>query len=270
MISSESYIFLAVFAVLALEALIYLLSPMSLRDQISVRGAQIRGRVRWLFLRKKYPHNTRTFLLRAYVDIALEHHEAIWLLTESRLNGSAFAMVRLVYDTMLRAFWEAAVALDMPEDFFAPYFADEGHANLRFLHYPPQADMSENTFGTAPLNIGAASIATHGTESNIVASSLHKLTVNGSTTFRIPAGAVMLSDAVDMQVPARTDLAIDIFVPDNLGSGSSPIRVIGPWWPYWRSRAAQVPPAWPAPRITTCACGSLISPRCPRMTPPST
>ena len=82
-----------------------------------------------------------------------------------------------------------------------------------------------NTFGTAPLNIGAASIATHGTESNIVPSSLHKLTVNGSTTFRIPAGAVMLSDAVDMQVPARTDLAIDIFVPDNLGSGSSPITM---------------------------------------------
>ena len=29
-------------------------------------------------------------------------------------------------------------------------FANEGHANLRFLHYPPQEDMSENTFGTAP------------------------------------------------------------------------------------------------------------------------
>jgi isopenicillin N synthase-like dioxygenase len=50
-------------------------------------------------------------------------------------------------DRMLPAF---AVALDMPEDFFAPYFANEGHANLRFLHYPPQEDMSENTFGTAP------------------------------------------------------------------------------------------------------------------------
>jgi isopenicillin N synthase-like dioxygenase len=50
-------------------------------------------------------------------------------------------------DRMLPAF---AVALDMPPDFFAPFFAGEGHANLRFLHYPPQADMSENTFGTAP------------------------------------------------------------------------------------------------------------------------
>ncbi len=50
-------------------------------------------------------------------------------------------------DRMLPPF---AVALDMPADFFAPFFADEGHANLRFLHYPPQEDMSENTFGTAP------------------------------------------------------------------------------------------------------------------------
>ena len=48
---------------------------------------------------------------------------------------------------MLPAF---AVALDMPADCFAPYFANEGHANLRFLHYPPQEDVSENTFGTAP------------------------------------------------------------------------------------------------------------------------
>jgi isopenicillin N synthase-like dioxygenase len=50
-------------------------------------------------------------------------------------------------DRMLPAF---AVALDMPSDFFKPFFADEGHANLRFLHYPPQEDRSENTFGTAP------------------------------------------------------------------------------------------------------------------------
>jgi len=34
-------------------------------------------------------------------------------------------------DRMLPVF---AVALDMPADFFAPFFAGEGHANLRFLH----------------------------------------------------------------------------------------------------------------------------------------
>jgi isopenicillin N synthase-like dioxygenase len=43
-----------------------------------------------------------------------------------------------------------AAALGMPEDHFAPYFANEPHANCRFLRYPPQADTTENTFGTAP------------------------------------------------------------------------------------------------------------------------
>ena len=43
-----------------------------------------------------------------------------------------------------------AVALDMPEDYFAQFFANVAHINLRFLHYPPQEDISENTFGTAP------------------------------------------------------------------------------------------------------------------------
>src|SRR6266436_6630450 len=47
-----------------------------------------------------------------------------------------------------------AVALDMPASFFAPFFAPngtgEGHANLRFLHYPPQPADEDNLFGQAP------------------------------------------------------------------------------------------------------------------------
>lgn len=58
-----------------------------------------------------------------------------------------FHALNAMCDRMMPAF---AVALDMPPDFFAPFFANEAHANLRFLHYPPQADVSENTFGTAP------------------------------------------------------------------------------------------------------------------------
>jgi len=113
--SSESYIILAVFAVLALVALIYLLSPpspMSLLDDIIARGAQIRERLRQLVLRQEYPSDTKSLLLAAYVDIALEHHEAIWLLTERKLNGSALAMVRPVFDTMYRALWINRVATD--------------------------------------------------------------------------------------------------------------------------------------------------------------
>jgi isopenicillin N synthase-like dioxygenase len=58
-----------------------------------------------------------------------------------------FDALNAMCDRMLPPF---AVALDMPEDYFAPFFADEAHANLRFLHYPPQQDRSDNTFGAAP------------------------------------------------------------------------------------------------------------------------
>jgi isopenicillin N synthase-like dioxygenase len=58
-----------------------------------------------------------------------------------------FDALRGMCDKMLPGF---AVALGMPADYFAPFFANEAHINLRFLHYPPQEDLSENTFGTAP------------------------------------------------------------------------------------------------------------------------
>jgi isopenicillin N synthase-like dioxygenase len=50
-------------------------------------------------------------------------------------------------DRMLPPF---AVALGVPADYFAPFFANEPHANLRFLHYPPQDPDQENLFGQAP------------------------------------------------------------------------------------------------------------------------
>jgi len=58
-----------------------------------------------------------------------------------------FAALGAMCDRMLPAF---AVALGMPADFFAPFFADEAHANLRCLHYPPQQGAPDNTFGQAP------------------------------------------------------------------------------------------------------------------------
>jgi isopenicillin N synthase-like dioxygenase len=59
-----------------------------------------------------------------------------------------FAALGAMCDRILPAF---AVALGMPADFFGPYFADEAHTNLRFLHYPPQdrAD-DDNVFGQGP------------------------------------------------------------------------------------------------------------------------
>ena len=41
-------------------------------------------------------------------------------------------------------------ALGMPADHFAPYFTDEAHVNLRFLHYPPQDTDDDEQFGQGP------------------------------------------------------------------------------------------------------------------------
>ena len=43
-----------------------------------------------------------------------------------------------------------ARALDMPADYFGPFFRNEGHVNLRFLHYPPQATDDDEQFGQGP------------------------------------------------------------------------------------------------------------------------
>jgi isopenicillin N synthase-like dioxygenase len=41
-------------------------------------------------------------------------------------------------------------ALDLPEGYFAPFFANEAHINLRFLHYPPQETDDDEQFGQGP------------------------------------------------------------------------------------------------------------------------
>jgi isopenicillin N synthase-like dioxygenase len=74
--------------------------------------------------------------------------EAIPGITAMRGDMMAyFRALGAMCDRMLPSF---AVALGMPQDFFAPYFADEAHATARFLHYPPQEAREDNLFGQAP------------------------------------------------------------------------------------------------------------------------
>jgi hypothetical protein len=83
---------------------------MSLLDDITARSAETRIRVHELFARHEYGVDTKTLALLAYVDLALEVHKAICLLTKAKLYGAAFALLRPVWDALLRALWINKVA----------------------------------------------------------------------------------------------------------------------------------------------------------------
>ena len=72
-----------------------------------------------------------------------------------------------------------------------------------------------NQFGTAPLAIGAASIALREQDSAIQPASARVLTFSGRPSFTIPPGAVGYSDPVKLTVPAMSDLAIDLYLPGD-------------------------------------------------------
>jgi lysophospholipase L1-like esterase len=70
-----------------------------------------------------------------------------------------------------------------------------------------------NEFGTTPLDIGSAHVALVKQDGAIIAESDHPLTFGGSSSVSIPAGAPMLSDPVNLKVPAFAEVAVSLFVP---------------------------------------------------------
>jgi len=77
-----------------------------------------------------------------------------------------------------------------------------------------------NTFGTAPLTIGAAHLARRDRESSIVPTSDRVLTFSGRPTMTIPSGAMVFSDPVALDVPALSDVAIDLYLPGDTNTPS--------------------------------------------------
>jgi hypothetical protein len=67
-----------------------------------------------------------------------------------------------------------------------------------------------NTFGKESLSIGAARIAIRNTGASIVPSTDRPLSFSGKFSFVIPAGALVISDPVDLEVPPLKDLAVSI------------------------------------------------------------
>jgi lysophospholipase L1-like esterase len=113
-------------------------------------------------------------------------------------------------------------ALHQP-DLLAPGLANAGFNNqtLRQIAHTSagghRVRVRLSTFGAHNLVVGAAHIALHAQGQMIVPGSDRTLTFGGRPSINIPPGAPVLSDPVDLDVPALGDLAISIFVPGSTG-----------------------------------------------------
>ena len=70
----------------------------------------------------------------------------------------------------------------------------------------------ENTFGTEPLTIGAASVTLRARLSGLVDGSNRELTFGGSPSITIPAGGKIMSDQVKFGLQAWQDVAVSLYL----------------------------------------------------------
>jgi hypothetical protein len=80
--------------------------------EVQKQASLARTRLSGLLHKHEYPSDTKTILLTTYIDITKEHHEAISLLIKTKLAGSAFALMRVLFDTVFRALWLNACATE--------------------------------------------------------------------------------------------------------------------------------------------------------------
>jgi lysophospholipase L1-like esterase len=75
-----------------------------------------------------------------------------------------------------------------------------------------------NAYGTSGLVIGSAHVAISTGGASISGGTDRVLKFNGSPTITIPAGALVVSDPVTLNVPALHDLAVSLYLPENVAA----------------------------------------------------
>jgi lysophospholipase L1-like esterase len=75
-----------------------------------------------------------------------------------------------------------------------------------------------NASGLDPVTIGAVHVAVHARASAIVPGTDRAVTFGGKDSFEIQPGALVVSDAVDLSLPALAELAISLYLPDETRS----------------------------------------------------
>ncbi len=77
-----------------------------------------------------------------------------------------------------------------------------------------------NVFGAAPLVIADVHVALRSSGSAITAGTDHTLTFGGQSSTTIPAGGLAISDPVAFSVPALSDVAVSMYLPQPTGSST--------------------------------------------------
>lgn len=80
-----------------------------------------------------------------------------------------------------------------------------------------------NEVGTAPLHIGAATVALRAAGSAIRTDRLRKLTFGAQSTVTIAPGARVVSDPVAMPVRNLDDVVISLYLPQDMSASTSPV-----------------------------------------------
>jgi lysophospholipase L1-like esterase len=122
---------------------------------------------------------------------------------------------------MVGAGWAASPQAWWDADFFAPINVPR---TLRSQTVRQIARVSlggervrvelSNEYGAQPLVIGAANIALAAGGSAIVPGSDRQLSFGGEPSVIVPPGAPILSDPVDLEVPALGSVAVSLFLPE--------------------------------------------------------
>lgn len=74
-----------------------------------------------------------------------------------------------------------------------------------------------NTHGDGNLKVGAISVARQSAGAGIVPGSSRIITFSGQNSLTIPRWATVISDPIELDVPASVNLAVSLYLPDNTG-----------------------------------------------------
>jgi lysophospholipase L1-like esterase len=102
-------------------------------------------------------------------------------------------------------------------------FADQTVRNVIFTSVGGSAlrVRVSNTFGSAPLQVGAVSVGVVLDGSQLLPGTSRTVTFGGKTSVTVPAGAEELSDRVSFAVQPLTELAVSVYLPDATGGATN-------------------------------------------------